>query len=95
MAIVTLYVQGEKDQVTEKLKELQEALGEWTVVWWRTEQGPESGGAEFDPWVDVEIQKANRRPEAVAHVIKAVQVVDPNNEIITGGDIFKKPIREH
>jgi hypothetical protein len=94
---VDLYVEGDREQVSETLQQLQDTLGEYTVVWWRGDQGPPGPDGKhlpYDPFATVEIQGSDRRVDAQKKVADAVRQVDPELKVITGGDIFKKPIRE-
>jgi hypothetical protein len=96
MAIfVALYVKGMTRDVLAKLGALSQELGPDITVWRDPRDKPQGQDAEYSPyegWIDVEVPNAERRADAIDTVTRAVNVIDPESEFVTGGDIFKQQV---
>lgn len=95
--LVNLFVHGMRGPVVELLRRLETELGDATI--WRDEDldpaaHDDAEYAMYDGHVAAELHNSavNGRAEAIAIVAAAVVVVDPEHEIIVGGDIYKRPV---
>ena len=58
---------------------------------WQSTIGHDAHVEQVGEWVTVEIFKADRHAEAHKRVVVAVLEVDPEREIIKGGDLYVEP----
>lgn len=72
---------------------LAKAIGDDGGVWRKKPSliGHDAHVEQVGEWVTVEIFKADRHAEAHKRVVVAVLEVDPEREIIKGGDLYVEP----
>lgn len=95
MNIVRIHIDGPRDQAQEKLRALrsQTSQGERApaIVWCPPRWQEESELTVRDDF-EVEVPLAIHRAEAIERVRRAVENIDPERQIIKGGDFDLTPL---
>ena len=96
---VTLYYDAVMGEVGRVLRDVQERIrdqaGEVWVAGDDVVEGREDSDFEtVQGWATVDIE-ATSRQEAHNAIIEALNEVDPQHDVVVGGDVFKQPIDEH
>jgi hypothetical protein len=96
---VSLVLEGMVQNVDHAIQRLAEAVrqteGKGAV--WVPDDFPPTGGhdVEYEQtslWIEVEVFDAERRVEAINRVLGLVKEIDPDRELVKGGDIRKRVV---
>lgn len=93
---IHLYAEGTRDDLARVLDGLSAFLGrEFDATVWRDYRiGELADGERWEGPVTVEIYSSliQNRAEALPFIGQAIEHVDPEHRVITGGDVFMRPI---
>lgn len=93
--IVRIHVDGPRDRVLMALKQVREAAspGERArAVVWCPARWQEESEITIDDYFEIEVPLALNRAEAVDRARRAIDKVDPQREVIKGGDFELTPL---
>lgn len=95
--VVVVFAKGRVAVIEETLRNIRLNLGPANCAIWLP---PRWQPADYDPEsevtedrVDVELINSDRQADAIHRVAQAVGTVDPDRQVITGGDIDKTPLQ--